>query len=187
MLEEYKEQKWDPNHKLALAEALRKLQAFEAKNPSLTGNDKLIKDDLETQVEVLNSLEKKYKNIGPCLDCIVFNDGEKWRACLDTTFEGNLAECQVLGVYRETFDVGTLSQEDQLSYTINIHEDGNVLEIVSMCCKLKSLSFLCFLFGNRIAILLQPVTVRTSRRSLLPISPKNPTGMVSHQVHKSFR
>ena len=41
--------------------------------------DKLVKEDLEAQVEMLNTLEKKYNNIGPCLDCVVFNDGGKWR------------------------------------------------------------------------------------------------------------
>jgi len=39
-----------------------------------------------------------------------------------------------MGVYRETFDVGTLSEEDQLSYSINIYPEDNILEIVSMCC-----------------------------------------------------
>ena len=79
MLKEYKETKWDPGHKAALAEATRKLQAFEAANPDPVGLDKLVKEDLEAQVEMLNTLEKKYNNIGPCLDCVVFNDGGKWR------------------------------------------------------------------------------------------------------------
>ena len=79
MLKEYKETKWDPGHKAALAEATRKLQAFEAAYPDPVGLDKLLKEYLEAQVEMLNTLEKKYNNIGPCLDCVVFNDGEKWR------------------------------------------------------------------------------------------------------------
>lgn len=69
----------DPLHKAALAEATRKLQAFETANPDPVGLEKLAKEDLEMQVEILNTLEKKYSNAGPCLDCVVFNDGEKWR------------------------------------------------------------------------------------------------------------
>ena len=79
MMKEYKDKEWDPNHKLALAEAVRRLHVFDANNPSPTGSDKFAKEDLEAQVEVLNTLEKKYKNIGPCFDCVVFHDGEKWR------------------------------------------------------------------------------------------------------------
>jgi tripeptidyl-peptidase II len=79
ILKEYKENEWDPKHKAALAEATRKLQVFEAANPNPVGAEKLIKEDLEVQIEMLNSLEKKYTNIGPSFDCIVFNDGDRWR------------------------------------------------------------------------------------------------------------
>jgi len=79
MMKEFKEKEWDPHHKLALAEAMRKLHAFEISHPTPTGSDKLLKEELEMQIEMLNTLEKKYKNIGPCFDCIVFYDGEKWR------------------------------------------------------------------------------------------------------------
>lgn len=79
MMREFKEKEWDPHHKLALAEAIRKLHTFEVDHPSPTGSDKLLKEELEVQIEMLNTLEKKYKNIGPCFDCVVFHDGEKWR------------------------------------------------------------------------------------------------------------
>lgn len=43
-----------------------------------------------------------------------------------------------MGIYRETFDIGTLSEADQLSYSINIYPEDNILEIVSMCCMLRA-------------------------------------------------
>jgi len=133
MAKEYKENTWDPKHKAALAEATKMLHSFETANPNPVGVEKLAKEDLEMQIEMLISLEKKYNNAGPCLDCIVFHDGQKWRACLDTTFEGDLSSCQVLGIYRETLDISTLSQSDQLSYSVNIYDEGSLLEIVTMC------------------------------------------------------
>ena len=54
---------------------------------------------------------------------------------MDTTCKGDLSECKLMGVYNETFDVGILSEADQLSYSINFYEEDNILEIVSMCCK----------------------------------------------------
>lgn len=65
----------------------------------------------------------------------------KSRACLDTSYEGNLSESKLMGVYRETHDVGTLSEADQLSYCVNIYPEDNILEIVSMCCKYMKHAF----------------------------------------------
>ncbi|XP_057365075.1 tripeptidyl-peptidase 2-like [Daphnia carinata] len=133
MLKDFKENKWDPLHKKTLAETTKKLQAFELANPDPSGSEKATKEDYEMQIEMLNTLEKKFSNLGPCFDCVVFNDGQQWRACLDTSYSGRLSECKLMGIYRETFDVGTLSEEDQLSYSINVYPEENILEIVSMC------------------------------------------------------
>ncbi len=64
---------------------------------------------------------------------------------MDTSYEGQLSQCKLMGIYRETFDVGTLSEEDQLSYSINIYPEDNILEIVSMCCTFLNLFILLFL------------------------------------------
>ncbi|GLH08749.1 Tripeptidyl-peptidase 2 [Gryllus bimaculatus] len=131
---ERKEKLWDPGHKRALAEATRKLQEFEAKISSpLSNEDKLIKEDLEAQVDVLNTMEKKYFDVGPAYDCVVFHDGHMWKACVDTSEKGDLANCRVLGEYSKTQDFTVLTKSDQLSYSINVYNDGNTLEIVSMC------------------------------------------------------
>lgn len=45
----------------------------------ITRVQKLAKEDLECQVEVLNTFEKKYADQGPVYDCIVFHDGIMWK------------------------------------------------------------------------------------------------------------
>nr|XP_012225494.1 PREDICTED: tripeptidyl-peptidase 2 [Linepithema humile] len=131
---ERKKHLWDDGHKTALAEASRQLQEFESKNPQLsTVEERLQKEELEARVEVLNSLEKKYCDAGPTYDCVVFHDGNIWRACIDTSEEGNLEAGVFLGEYSVTREFAPLTQEDQLNISINIHDEGNTLEIVSLC------------------------------------------------------
>ncbi|XP_070157555.1 tripeptidyl-peptidase 2-like isoform X1 [Polyergus mexicanus] len=131
---ERKKRLWDDGHKTALAEASRQLQEFESKNPQLsTLEEKLQKEELESRIEVLNNIEKKYCDVGPTYDCVVFHDGNIWRACIDTSEEGNLEDGVFLGEYSVTKDFDPLTEEDQLNVSINIHDEGNTLEIVSLC------------------------------------------------------
>uniref|UniRef100_A0ABD2WWK7 Tripeptidyl-peptidase 2 n=1 Tax=Trichogramma kaykai TaxID=54128 RepID=A0ABD2WWK7_9HYME len=129
-----KKKSWDEGHKTALVEATRLLQEFEASHPQLsTAQEKLEKEELESRIEYLNGLEKKYEDVGPTYDCVVFHDGQIWRACIDTSEEGNLAAGVFLGEYSITKEYAPLTQEDQLNISINVYEEGNVLEIVSLC------------------------------------------------------
>lgn len=129
-----KKRLWDDGHKTALAEATRQLQSFDAKHRQLTTwDEKLEKEELEARVEVLTNAEKKYVDVGPTYDCVLFHDGEMWRACIDTSEEGDLEKGVFLGEYSRTHEYKPLTQEDQLNVSINVHDDGNVLEIVNVC------------------------------------------------------
>lgn len=108
---------------------------------NLTGAQKLLKEDKEYTLEMLNNFEKKYTDLGPVYDCVLFHDGTKWVACVDTTEKGNLRECQLLGEYSVTHDYAPLTEIDQLNYSINVHDGGNILELVGLCCKYIFLNF----------------------------------------------
>ncbi|XP_008182784.3 tripeptidyl-peptidase 2 [Acyrthosiphon pisum] len=136
--EEKKEKQWDPLHKPLLSKAIMEQQnfnnEFDPSKVTLTRNQKLKKDDLDSTVEALQNLEKKYKFITPVYDCIVFHDGVQWLACLDTSEMGDLASCKLMGEFSEdpvnNFDYITAA--DRMSYSFNVHNDGDVLEIVSL-------------------------------------------------------
>jgi len=64
-----------------------------------------------------------------------------FRACIDTTEVGALDKCVVMGPYRKTRDFAPLTKSDQLHYSVNFHDKGNTLEIVSMCCKFLDFNF----------------------------------------------
>ncbi|XP_067127626.1 tripeptidyl-peptidase 2 [Centruroides vittatus] len=132
---EKKEKQWDPNHKLLLAAAIRELQEFDDKHPNtnqLNQDDRFQRDELEARVDVLNSLDKKYNDLGPVYDCVVFHDGNTWKAAVDVSETGDLESCTLLSSYREMMQYAVLTSKDMLNYSINIYDDGNLLEIVSM-------------------------------------------------------
>nr|CAD7428168.1 unnamed protein product [Timema monikensis] len=95
--------------------------------------NKFTKEDLEIRMELLSSLEKKYCDPGPAFDCVIFHDGICWRACLDTSECGDMTSCKLLGEYSVTHDYAAISTVDQFNYSINVHNDGNTLEVVGMC------------------------------------------------------
>uniref|UniRef100_A0A2L2YDC2 Tripeptidyl-peptidase 2 n=1 Tax=Parasteatoda tepidariorum TaxID=114398 RepID=A0A2L2YDC2_PARTP len=132
IIKDRKEAFWDADHKYQLAEASRALHEFNSQHTSqLTVEEKFKKEELETQIEILNTLEKKYCDLGPTYDCVVFHDGKCWRAVIDTSEEGDLENCDLLGSFSETYEFARLTEMDLLNYCVNIYDDGNLLEIVS--------------------------------------------------------
>ncbi|XP_072034385.1 tripeptidyl-peptidase 2-like isoform X2 [Amphiura filiformis] len=129
---ERREKHWDPVHRGALAEANRKLDAFDGSHPSVTKQeDKLLRDDLSAKLDILQNADKKYSDPGPVYDCVVFNDGQTWRAVVDTSESGDLATCVVMTSYRESQQYATFTCSDMLNYSVNIYDDGNILSIVT--------------------------------------------------------
>lgn len=111
-------------------------------NTTAVGDNKIIKEDLEARIELLNNYEKKFNYVGPSYDCVVFNDGDTWWAAIDTTEDGDLSQVVLLGEYSKTHSHQYLTPQDQFTISINVHDNGNVLEIVGMCCKYCDFFFL---------------------------------------------
>lgn len=84
------EKKFTEPHKLAVAKAWRDLNAFETKLPTPSENaqslkDKLTKESLDGSLEFLNNFEKKFADINPTFDCIVYQSKAHWTAVIDNT------------------------------------------------------------------------------------------------------
>lgn len=99
---------------------------------NLSIGDKLIKEDLDNGLECLQSFEKQFGDVKTVYDCILYQNKDGWRCAIDLA-EGDLEKAIVLGEYSKTHDIKSI--DDFLSVSINVHDEGNVLEIVGMCCK----------------------------------------------------
>ncbi|CAD5207848.1 unnamed protein product [Bursaphelenchus xylophilus] len=121
-----------PRHAGLIAENLKKLNnhinAVGQSSKNLT--DKWKRRDLEFQLEYLRGFGSKIDS-GPALDCVVWHDGERWRACLDTTFRGDLAKFTPMTDFRHERQWGFLTAEDSLTYCLAIRNNGNLLEITT--------------------------------------------------------
>lgn len=154
MTNEYIEKVINPAHKPLLAEALRALQE-QALNQKSDANNKdsdagageklddeaplqslekmLSKEELQAKVDILKHYDNKFVDEGPAYDCVVFHDGSHWKAVVDTTGQGELSQCTLLGNYRECLKYGTLDEQSRYNYGVNIWSEGNILEIVGQC------------------------------------------------------
>ncbi|XP_053683189.1 tripeptidyl-peptidase 2 [Sabethes cyaneus] len=126
--------KWDEPHKRAVAEASRDLAEFDAKNQAtqnLSLKEKLTKENLDCTLEFLNSSEKKYSDLKTTYDCVLFLSKSGWVAVIDVTECGDLENAVHVREYSSTHEMANL--DDFLSISINVHDEGDVLEIVGMC------------------------------------------------------
>lgn len=91
----------------------------------------MAKENIDGVTEFLNSYDKKYSEIKTSFDCILFNSNEGWFAVIDLSESGDLEKALVIREYSKHHEVKNI--DEFLSISINVHDDGNVLEIVGMC------------------------------------------------------
>ena len=107
-----------------------------------TEKDKKKKEELEARVDLLQTMyEKRYEDYGPSIDCVVWHDGERWMAAIETTqlyeffFDevdgcGRLMDFEPLTNYRDCLRYGTFSALDACNFALNIYDEGHTLSIV---------------------------------------------------------
>ncbi|CAG9800674.1 unnamed protein product [Chironomus riparius] len=130
-----KQKQWDEKNKKVLADISRDIAEFDGKNSNannLSFKDKLTKENLENLTEFVNSADKKFSETKTTYDCILFKskDGH-WTAVIDINENGDLEKGAVIREYSKFHEMVKVDQ--YLSVSINVHDDGNVLEIVAMC------------------------------------------------------
>ncbi|CAK8697827.1 unnamed protein product [Clavelina lepadiformis] len=128
---EHKETLWDPYHKKMTAKTLSKLYEIKRKESEILMEEKIQKENLQTQVDTLDKLDKSWKEFGQTVDCVVFHDGVTFQACVDISMRGDLQSCPLLSSYRESQQYASFGGSTMLNFSVNVYEDGNILCIVA--------------------------------------------------------
>jgi len=113
------------------ADLQRKLAAWNEKHAKPNDEQKAEKKELEAQIALIDEMLKSYSDPGPLYDCVVFHDGEHYRAVIDTDEDGDLAEEKLLTNYRVAQEWSTFADPVNLNFAANIYEDGKTLSIVA--------------------------------------------------------
>ncbi|GAB0096149.1 Tripeptidyl-peptidase 2 [Sergentomyia squamirostris] len=143
IIAENKIKHWDDAHKKCVADVSRKLEEFYQAHPTsknstksdasdnLPYREKLKKDNLDASLEMLNFCEKKFTEFKTTYDCVLVQTDKGWMAVVDTTETGDLENALHIREYSGNYDVQVINE--YLSISINVHNGGDVLEIVGMC------------------------------------------------------
>ncbi|KAI8076819.1 uncharacterized protein BX664DRAFT_362744 [Halteromyces radiatus] len=116
-----------------VSEAQAQLAEFNKKNPNVTDEKSIQqRNDLEARIDQLKALIKNYEDPGILLDCVVFFDGQDWRAVIDVKESGDLRGQPAMADYRKELEYHTFGEEDLLNFSVNIYEDGDILSIVTL-------------------------------------------------------
>lgn len=116
-------------HRALVADAKRALNAFDREHPEPTQDQLETREDLAKRLELLEGMPSAISDAGPVYDCVVWHDGENWRAAIDTDEDGDLAEELALTSFKIERQFGTFGDEDLLNFAVNFYNDGDILSI----------------------------------------------------------
>lgn len=125
---------WTEQHRGYVAEARRKLAAFDVENPKPEGQAVRTRLDLEERISQLEALQKDFEDQGEILDVVSWHDGKLWRACVGGKPDGDLSAAPALASFAAERQWACLGDVEQLNYCLNVYDEGSV---VSICCDIS--------------------------------------------------
>jgi tripeptidyl-peptidase-2 len=108
----------------------RQIAECDLKHTAPNAEQRRFRDELDTRLAQLLEAGKSSEDPGPIYDCVVFRDGDVWRAAVDTDEDGDLAEEQPLTNFREERQHATFGGGAELNFAVNIYDDGDRLSLV---------------------------------------------------------
>jgi tripeptidyl-peptidase-2 len=149
VVKERLEKVWEPALGRHRADAAKKQQVENAKSNDASSSEaadlrmaKMRKENGDAELDALSTIDKKFRDSngngpggdpGPVYDVVMHHTGDHWLVLIDTSESGRLEDAVRLRPFREFGDVAHLTAQDRLNVTVNVYEDGDIVEIVSAC------------------------------------------------------
>lgn len=130
-LKKERRKKFFDKHRRTEADLLRQIARWDEAPKNPTAAEKKLRADLDARLEALRKAGKSFDDPGPIFDCVVFHDGGRWRAIVDTDEDGDLAEETLLSNFRLDHEYASFENGALLNFAANIYENGNVLSLVA--------------------------------------------------------
>ncbi|MCH2124065.1 MAG: S8 family serine peptidase [Pirellulaceae bacterium] len=108
----------------------RQIAAWDQLHPTPSEDEEQERGDLLVRLEQLKAAAHA-ADPGPIFDCIVFREGDVWRAVVDTNEDGDLTTEKAMTNYRAEQQYGTFADGASLNFAVNVYEEGNLLSIVT--------------------------------------------------------
>ena len=125
---------FDEAQREALAQARADLAAFDRDHPAPTRAQLEDRAELAARVELLTErLASDLPDPGPVYDCLVWHDGERWMAAIDTHEDGDFTNETPLTNFRDSLRFATFPGETLVNFAVNIYDEGDTLSIVVDC------------------------------------------------------
>ncbi len=124
---------WDIQQRKRTQTAEQAVANWDKAHPKPTKEQLLERDDLAARLTQLKTLQAKYRDPGPIHDCLVFHNGERWMASVDTDEDGDFSDEKLMTNFRVNRDYGTFGGEAQMNFATNIYRDGDLLSVVVDC------------------------------------------------------
>lgn len=99
-LQSEKKERFDIEHHKLVTKAQQNILTTKI-DEKLDAEKVALTNEMSNRARMLDELKKNYEDPGILIDCVVFNDGEKWRAAIDFDGTGDLTRVKLLTDYRD--------------------------------------------------------------------------------------
>ena len=128
-MKEEREAEWAKVQGEAERKMRKKIAVWKKENPEPEKWAKRNGKDLEVLLEELEKLGES-EDPGPVYDCVVWHDGERFRAAVDTDEDGDLGNEKVMTDYGVAQEWATFGGGSMLNFGVNVYDGGEVLSLV---------------------------------------------------------
>ncbi|KAJ3099253.1 hypothetical protein HDU97_003317 [Phlyctochytrium planicorne] len=130
-LKKERKRKFEIEHHKLLTDVQNQIQQHEKEVPSPSDAQTSQRNDLKARLEALKEQMQSFAEPGLLFDCVVFFDGDKWRAAIDVNESGNLADAPLLTNFRDEHQSSSFGDDSMLNFSVNIFDNGEMLSIVT--------------------------------------------------------